>query len=71
MKKFEENCYGKNETMSGMSDIWSPNTKGSSTRSAYILVYEKKQKGNLKFKFNENNIQEKEKIIDQYLYKEN
>jgi len=67
MKNFEENCFGKSDSHSS-GDIWSPNTNsGSNTRSAYILVYSKKKKGNLKFKFDEKNIADKEKVIEQFL----
>jgi len=65
MKKFEECCFGSDEN-TGMNDnIWSPKS-GNLSRSAYILVYEKRQKGKLHFKFDEKNIGEKEDILNNF-----
>jgi ubiquitin carboxyl-terminal hydrolase 34 len=75
LKNFDEACFGSGtgndshhdefDTMANKFD------RLNSNKSAYILVYERKQKSNLKFQFNDENIDQKADIINNLIKKEN
>jgi len=80
MKDFEEKCFGTNDDDEINSSSNNTNNSkginikgwnmaeigGDKNKNAYILVYEKGQKGKLKFKFDSENIKEKDQVIDRY-----
>lgn len=60
MNNFSDDCFGskKKEEYPGLIEM-----DVSTSKSAYILVYDKVKNLNLKFHFNEKNINEKDKLI--------
>ncbi len=68
MDNFEDECFGSKEERE-----FAPNLMGRDiniSKSAYILVYNKVRSSKLKFHFNEENIGEKEKLINSLIDKE-
>ena len=62
MENFENDCFGSvNENAFSAASYMGIDLKTS--KSAYILVYDKVKNSNIKFHFNENNLKEKDKII--------
>ena len=66
MKKFEEECFGSQEE-SEMVTMLANET--DSSKSAYLLVYEKVKKTEFVFEFNEQNISNKEFVISNLIDK--
>ena len=73
MEKFDEECFGSNsgtnreDYVNSLYDV-SDSIAGSS-KSAYILVYDKVKKSKLHFEFSEENIKEKDFIINNLIDK--
>lgn len=73
LKNFEECCFGSgngNDNDMEFDILTNKFEKLNNNKSAYILVYEKKQKEELKFTFDKDNLDEKQHIIDNLLKKE-
>jgi hypothetical protein len=75
LKNFDEACFGSGTGNDSNHDEFDTMANKferlNSNKSAYILVYERKEKSNLKFQFNEENIDQKADIINNLLKKEN
>ena len=74
LKNFEESCFGSGTGNDKDDDFEMQNNKYeklTSNRSAYILVYEKKNKGMLSFSFDDDNIKEKGDIQNNQIKTEN
>lgn len=71
MKNFDEDCFGEvKKEKTGLSSHMLNMDIGSS-KSAYILVYDKVKKSKIHFQFNEENISEKQKILNSFIDKKN
>ena len=72
MENFDEECFGS--TSGGMKDEYSlydmTDTFSGASKSAYILVYDKVKKSKLHFEFTEENIREKDFIVQNLIDKE-
>jgi ubiquitin C-terminal hydrolase len=74
MENFEEECFGSSSTSNreeyGHSLYEMADTFSGASKSAYILIYDKVKKSKLHFEFTEENIKEKEFIINNLINKE-
>jgi hypothetical protein len=61
MKNFEEECFGSKVKQEYFQNYFG--AENNISKSAYILVYDKVVKSKLKLKFDENNIDEFEKVV--------
>ena len=75
MENFDEECFGADSNSAreeyGRSLYEVADTFSGASKSAYILVYDKVKKSKLHFEFSEENIKEKDFIIENLIDKEN
>ena len=71
MENFNEDCFGEGEKKKSSHSSYMMNFDSGSSKSAYILVYDKVKKSKIHFQFNEKNLDEKEKIMNCLIDKNN